>query len=337
MDVLLQHQQSLIHVLRNADSAANVKEFFDETVLFLNNTTSNQTDGFYIITIICQELARFSNLKCFNHPEIINHPFFVILSRTFRMFLTKVTFTTLTKQDEECFYGISLLIRNLCLNNNKISTCFYTDNNEKLNPNNKEKFNVISYEKIFFTKLFIQKFVRIITDDIVINDYEPFHIKYKIIDCLIRLFMKLNDINHNLILDSIIKCLKSALYRSVYMSIDLRQLTLSPKQSFFLYQCPKFIRLCSYERQKAVSELLCEPILEYRVDIFEKHLPIALEGQWIPPKNYTDEPRYWNRESRQPQGAKIQALVWYIELLNHFALTPETRWLFLKSMFNIKS
>jgi len=235
------------------------------------------------------------------------------------MLLTKLTFIPLTKQDEQCFDGISLLISNLCLNNNKISTCFYTDNNEKINPNNQEKFNILSYEKIFFTELFIQKFARILENDIAINDYHSWHIKYKILDRLLRLCIKLNDIDHKSILDSVVKCIESDIYMNIYKTIDLHQPILTPKQSFFIYQCPKFIRLCSFKRQDEISHSLSKLIIKYSTNIFEKHLPVALHME--------------DEQEKEDKGAKIQAIAWYIELLNHFALTPTTREFFITSKF----
>jgi len=322
MDFLLQRHQSIIRQLRKTEPIAYVKELLNEVVLFLNNTTNNQSDGLHILTVICHELAGFSTLKFFNNLEIMNHQFFIILSNTIRMLLTKVTFISLTKQDELCFDEISLLISNLCLNNNKISTCFYTDNNEKLNPNNQEIFHLFSYEKIFFTELFIKKFVRILENDIAINDYKPWDIKYKVIDRLLRLFIKLNDIDHKSILDSVVKCIESDIYINLYKTIDLRQPILSPKQSFFIYQCPKFICLHSYKRQDEISYSLFKSIIKYSPDIFEKHLPVAL---------YMEDDQ--EEEEEEERGAKNQAIAWYIELFNHFALTPATREFFIKSKF----
>jgi len=310
MDLLFQRHQFNIRQLHKTERISDIKDLFNEVVLFLNNTTHNQTDGLHVLSVICYELTGIHTLKFLNHPEIMNHQFFKILSNTFSMLLTKVTFILLTKHDEQCFDGISLLVSNLCLNNNKISSNFYIDNNEKFDPNNKEKFNLISYEKIFFTKLFIKKFVRILEDDIAVNDYELYHIKYKVIDRLLRVFMKLSDIDHTLILDPVITCVQSKIYIEIYKTIDLRLPLLSPKQILFIYQCPKFIRLCSYKQQEEISQKLSRSMIQFSSDIFQKQLPIISRGD-----------------------AKIQAVAWYVELLNHFALTPKTRVFFIESKF----
>lgn len=332
MDLLLEHHQSVIHELRKTEPVSYFKELLDKIVEFLNNTANNQSDGFHILTVICEELSGLSNSKVFNNLEIMNHEFFVIVSNTFKMLFTKLTFMPLTKQDEQCLNGISLLISNLCLKNNRISTCFYTDNNEKLNPKNKEKFSLLSYEKIFFTEIFIKKFIRFLENDIVINDYDSWNIKYKILDRLIRLFIKLNDINHKLILDSVIKCVESTIYINCYKTIDLYEPKLNPKQSFFIYQCPKFIRLCSYKRQDEISTILSKSIVKYSANIFEIHLPIALEGEFIPvEKELRTEEEFIKAQKKEDNGAKSQAIAWYIEFLNYIALTPATRVSFIES------
>ncbi|CAF0948974.1 unnamed protein product [Rotaria sordida] len=308
MDLLLERHQSVIRQLRKGEPSKDVKELFNEIVLFLNHTIHNETDGLHILSVICYEMARFTTLNFFNDLEIINHKFFLILNKTFQMLFTKLTFVSLTKQDEQCIDGISLLIRNLCLYKNKISTNFYIDNNEKLNPDNKEIFKLLSYEKIFFTELFIKKFVRLIENDIVINNYESYHIKYKIIDRLLHVFIKLNDIDKRLILDSIVKCLESKIYTNLYKTINLSQHILNPQQSFFMYTCPKFIRLCSYKRQDDISNVLSKSIIKYHDDIFEKYSSSVSESE----------------------VTLNQSIAWYVELLNHIALTPTTREFFIR-------
>jgi hypothetical protein len=318
MDLLLQRHQYVIRQLRKSTPTIRVNEPLDEIVLFLNNPTCNPTDGFHVLSIICNDFVGTHPLKFFDDPKIMNHKFFLIIAHTFTMLLTKATYTSLTKEDEQCFDGISLLISNLCLYKNKTLKCFYTDNNDQLNT---EKFDPISYEKIFFTELFMKKLVRIITKDIIINDYGPYHIKYKVIDRLLRLCMKLNKDKQELILDSVVECLESETYRNMYETIDLYEPRLSPKQSFFMYQCPKFLRLCSHNRQDKISNDVCYSILKYSVDIFEKKLSIALgHGFELVKETKQDD-----------MGAKTQAIAWHIELLNHFALTPETREFFLRS------
>ncbi|UJR07651.1 hypothetical protein I4U23_011939 [Adineta vaga] len=82
---------------------------------------------------------------------------------------------------------------------------------------------------------------------------------------------------------------------------------LSPKQSFFMYQCPKFIRLCSQTRQVEISEILSKSMIQFSNDIFDIQLGTVLDGK-----------------------SRTQVLSWYIELLNYFALTPNTREFFVR-------
>ncbi|CAF3480761.1 unnamed protein product [Rotaria socialis] len=308
MDVSLQNHQPVIRQLRKIESNRDVIALFNEVILILNKTIHNQTDGFKILSTICFEMAGLITLKPFNNPEIMNHEFFIILKQTFQTLLTKLTFISLGKQDEQCIDGISLLIANLCLYKNTISTCFYTDNNEELNPINEEKFSFISYEKIFFTDSFLKRFVRILEDDIAVHSYDKYHIKYKIVDRLLRLCIKLNDIDKKVIIDSIVKCVESKTYMNLYQTVDLGQPILSPKESFFLFQCPKFIRLCSFERQDEISNKLSKSIIKYHGNIFEKNLSNILIGEFV----------------------LNSAIASYVELLNHIALTSTTRELFIK-------
>ncbi|CAF4929643.1 unnamed protein product [Rotaria sp. Silwood1] len=334
MELLLQHHQSVIHQLRKAEPTRYVKELFNEIILFLNNTIHNQTDGFHILSVVCYDMAGFTSLSFFNDPEIMNHKFFIIISRTFQMLLTKLTFISITKEDEECIDGISLLISNLCLYKNKILTNFYIDNNEKLNSKNRNEFDLLSYEKIFFTRTSIKKFAKILENDISINNYHSYHFKYKIIDRLLRVFIKLNDINTTSILDSVMKCLESKIYTNLYKIVDLRQSVLSPQQLFFMYTCPKFIRLCSYKRQDDISSSLSKLIIKYHVEIFEKYsssLNVALQesNHHSNHKNKTTKKKNASN-AVDYEFAFNQSIAWYIELLNHIALTPTTREYFIR-------
>ena len=311
MNSLIQKHRSIIRQIHKMETTQDMKGLLNETIVFLNSTTHNQIDGFQFLTFICYEMAGLTKLKIFNNSEIINHQFFIILNRTFEMFLTKLIFISLTKQEEQCIDGMTLLINNLCLYKNNRSICFYIDNSDEL--------NLISYEEIFLTKVFMKKFVNIIENDITVHEYEPYDIKYKIIDRLLRLCIKLNNIDRHLILDSIVKCIESKIYLDLYKTVDLHQLTLNPKQLLFMYQCPKFIRLCSHSgRQEEISYSLSKSIIKYSADIFQIHLSTIVKRDRTLTNQVGDD-------------VKIPVIGWYIQLLNHLALTPTTREFFIKS------
>ena len=320
MDLLLQRQQFVIRQLRKTDPTIDVKDLFDEIIAFLNNSTNERNDSLHILTVVCQELAGVAVWTSFNDPNIIKHPFFSILSQTFAMLLTKVTFLPLTKDEEQCFDGISILISALCLYKNQICTCFYTDNNAKLDPENKDKkFELLSYEKIFFTESLINKLTQMLNDDITQNDYQsPYDIRYKIFDRFLHLFSTLNYIDHPKILESVLNCVKSDIYINLYNTTRFVPFVLTPKQSFFMYQCPKFLSQCQHKQSDTIY-LSCKIILTHSDIIFNRNLPIVFDKE-----GYT---------KREDQGIKTRAVAWYMELLNHFALLPAARVYFIESKF----
>ncbi|UJR07883.1 hypothetical protein I4U23_012165 [Adineta vaga] len=164
--------------------------------------------------------------------------------------------------------------------------------------------------------------------DISVHDYpSPYDIKYKITDRLLRLWMKLQHMNYKCILDAVVNCLMSSSYLNAYESIDLHNPILTPKQSLFLYQCPKFIRLMSYERQEAISHILCEKILSDTNVILRKYLPVILgrESKLVRETNKKPKEKVFTCIPAglfdDERGAKMPAIAWNIELLNYFALT----------------
>ncbi|CAF4688559.1 unnamed protein product [Rotaria sp. Silwood1] len=314
MDLILKRPLAVIDQLRRQHSLLSiekVKEILDEIVLFLN-TTNNRANGLYELTTICNELSSIYMLIPFDNVEIMNHEFFIILGRTFEMLLFKARLISMTKDDEQYFYDLSYFIVNLCLHKNIVTSNFFIANNEKLNPTNEEKYNPISYQKIFLTKSFFQKFIKLITDDLIIIDYQPFHVKYKVIHRLLHLCIELNEIDHSLLIQPIIQCLKSNFYFNTFKTIDLRQTNFNPKQLFFIYECAEFIIQRCLKQHDQLSDSLCSPMLDYSRDILKQHLPISLEGE-----NLKNDVRI--------RGAKLQAISLHIKLLNHIALTPTTR------------
>jgi hypothetical protein len=113
---------------------------------------------------------------------------------------------------------------------------------------------VKTYQDVFLTSTFFDKLRRGI-DDLSQNEYPPYHIKYKVIDRLVRLCSKMNVVD--LLCDSIVKCLCSNLYYQVYAMIEPEQVRLTPKQLFFIYRCPQFIIRHEFRQPERISKLLC--------------------------------------------------------------------------------
>lgn len=309
MDSLTQRYASLfwqLHKTHPTAKIAYIKQLLDDTVSFLNNT-QNTIDGLHILVNICNGLVSSYVLKLLDNADLMRHTFFIILGRTLEMLLTKTTFISLSKEEEICFSETSNLIVNLCLCENQSLTSF--DNNHAVRLAHEEIIQEISYQKVFLAKSFFDKLIRIITDDLAINDYEPYHIKYKVIGSLLGLCTELNSINHDILIEPVVQCLQSEQYIKGYETLDLRESTLNPKQSFFINKCSQFIRIHGYQRQDEISHALCEVMLRYSNSIFEQQLPISFEG------------------------AKIRAIGWHIALLNQIALTSSTRIHFVKGMY----
>ncbi|CAF4386835.1 unnamed protein product [Rotaria socialis] len=329
MDLRLQQPVAIIQRLCKPETnvtTANVNGMLDDLVTCLNNA-QNQPDGLHTLTAICYELTSIKALKLLDNEHIMQHELFNILGRTLEMLLTKATFIPMTKHDEQCFYEASNLIANLCLYTKKPAACSCDDAHDELNLNYEQAINEISYATLFLTNSFLNKLARILSDDLSANDYEPYHVKYKVIGRLLCLCTELNNINHSVLIDPVVQCLRSDYYRNAYETIDLRQPIINSKQRFFIYLCLQFIRLRSNERNDEVSNSLCDSILGYGQQIFEQHLPIALESEAI--VSSTNEKK---KIFKSEPGAKLQALGWHIELLNHIALTPTARIHFLAGM-----
>ncbi|CAF1977697.1 unnamed protein product [Rotaria magnacalcarata] len=322
MDLRLQQPVAIIQRLCKPETnvtTANVNGMLDDLLTCLNNA-QNQTDGLHTLTTICYELTSINALKLLDNEHIMQHELFITLGRTLEMLLTKATFIPMTKHDEQCFYETSNLIANLCLYTKKPATCSCNDAHDELNLNYEQAINEILYATIFLTNSFLNKLARILSDDLSANDYEPYHVKYKVIGRLLCLCTELNNINHSVLIDPVVQCLRSDYYLHAYKTIDLRQPIINPKQRFFIYQCPRFIRLRSNERSDEVSNSLCDFVLGYSQQIFEQHLPIALESEAIATRTNKKKKIF-----KSKPGAKLQALGWHIELLNHIALTPTSR------------
>ncbi|CAM4828359.1 unnamed protein product [Rotaria magnacalcarata] len=329
MDSILQRPFNILDQLRRQRLLLKVettKEILNEIVFYLH-TTNNRANGLHRLSTVCQEFSSVYMLIPFDNLEIIKHEFFMIIGRTFEMLLAKARLMSMSKEDEQHFYELSYFIVNLCFHKNTEIENFYIGNNEKLNYHDEEEgFNQISYQRIFLTKSFFERFIKLITDDLIINDYPPFHVKYKVAHRLLHLCTELDNIDHNILIDPIINCLKSNFYLDTFKTVDLRQPTYNPKQLFFISECAEFLSRRCWKRRTEISKMLCAPMLEFSRDIFKQHLPILLEGEDLDNNN-----EYFMK------GAKIQTVTLHIKLLNYFALEPTARkYFYLGSQSNNK-
>ena len=281
MNLLLQRQQSYIRQLRQRETTIDVKEFFNEVIQFLNNSSNDRNDCLSLLTGICNE---FTGSRVF---QSIDHPFFPLLRQTFEMLLTKIFFMELSEQEEQCLDGISLFIHR----------------------------STKDYSNIFFTESLMKKIEGLLRNHISENDYQSFDIRYKVFDRFVHLFIKLYYIANKSIIDSIIQCLKSDICIQLYKTTQFHQSILTPKQSFFLYQCPKFISICRDENANDIINLMRNHFIRNTFIICDAHLP--------------DTPTM-----DEDKGLKLRVVAWYIELLNHFALNPDARICFKESSFS---
>lgn len=127
-----------------------------------------------------------------------------------------------------------------------------------------------TYQEVILTKSFLNKLVRSI-DDLSQNEYSPYHVKYKVIDRLVRLCSKLNIANP--LLASMLKCLRSKIYREVFTTIEPEQFRLNPKQLFFIYECTQFIIQHEFEQQERIPQLLCQTMIDVTSSIVDNILP----------------------------------------------------------------
>ncbi|CAF2060015.1 unnamed protein product [Rotaria magnacalcarata] len=170
-----------------------------------------------------------------------------------------------------------------------------------------------TYQEIILTNSLLNKLIRTI-EDLSQSEYSPYHIKYKIIDRLVRLCSKMKIVDR--LLDPIVKCLRSKLYRQVFITIESEQLRLNPKQLFFIYQCTQFIIQHEFQRQEQIPHLLCQAMIDVTKPIVENILPIV--GEF--------DATYFN-----DRGIALYALSCHLELLNHLSLTSSGRRYFVQS------
>ncbi|CAF4178083.1 unnamed protein product [Rotaria sp. Silwood2] len=180
--------------------------------------------------------------------------------------------------------------------------------------NIREKDNA---KHVFVRGPFLEKLIRDI-DHLSKHGYQPNEQRYKDAAQQIRVCTTEETNEVESLLDPIIACLSSKFYRNVYEKIIINQFKISKsnlaaKHLFFMRDCPEFLIRHDYKRQDEVATLLCTDMLKHAEFIFEQNLPNPTE----------------NEGEEETRNAHIEALLYHIKLLNHFALTPSTRKNFL--------
>ncbi|CAF1283814.1 unnamed protein product [Rotaria sp. Silwood1] len=170
------------------------------------------------------------------------------------------------------------------------------------------------YQDVFLNELFLNKLIRAI-DNVSQNEYSLYHIKYKIIDRLIRVCSKLNIVDR--LFNPIVACLRSKFYREIFTTIESEQFRLSPKQLFFIYRCSQFIIQHDFQEKEQIPHLLCETMIDATKSIIKTILPIS--DNELDPKYYDD------------RGIALYAFRCHLELLNYLSLTSSGRRYFIKN------
>ncbi|CAF2780056.1 unnamed protein product [Rotaria sp. Silwood2] len=170
---------------------------------------------------------------------------------------------------------------------------------------------------VFVRGPFLEKLIRDI-DHLSKHGYQPNEQRYKDAAQQIRVCTTEETNEVESLLDPIIACLSSKFYRNVYEKVIINQFKISKsnlaaKHLFFMRDCPEFLIRHDYKRQDEVATLLCTDMLKHAEFIFEQNLPNPTE----------------NEGEEETRNAHIEALLYHIKLLNHFALTPSTRKNFL--------
>ncbi|CAF0897822.1 unnamed protein product [Adineta steineri] len=173
-----------------------------------------------------------------------------------------------------------------------------------------ENLPIKTYQDIFLTSIFFDK-LRCAIEDLSETDYPPYHVKYKVIDRLVRLCSKINSVDP--ICDSIVKCLCSNMYYQMFATIELGQIRLTPKQLFFIYRCPQLIIRHEFISQEVIPKLLC-PVM-------------IAKTKFIMDQVFLDN----DSNDQNDRGLVLQGLCSHLELLNHLSLTSSGRRYFLKS------
>jgi hypothetical protein len=143
---------------------------------------------------------------------------------------------------------------------------------------NRIEFSPNKFEEIFLRKSLIDTIVRLI-DDLSKNEYSSYHIKYKVAGRFVHLFSQLNIVD--VLLNPIIKCLRSKYYRQIFETIQFNQIQLNPKQLFFIHQCPQFIIQHQFLQKDQIASILSKSLIESTKPIFEKYLFVTGKSNTI--------------------------------------------------------
>ena len=150
---------------------------------------------------------------------------------------------------------------------------FIPISDEILNNSPPPKFSQIelstkSFEQIFLTKIFFDQ-LRHAIEDLSSNEYSSYHVRYKVVDRLIRLCLQLNIVNN--LIDPIVKCLTSKNYHDVFQTIKSNQFQFTPKQLFFIYECPQFLIQHDLLQQETIVNSFCGSVIKTTKSIFDKY------------------------------------------------------------------
>ncbi|CAF1985684.1 unnamed protein product [Rotaria magnacalcarata] len=170
------------------------------------------------------------------------------------------------------------------------------------------------FQDTFLTKIFFDQLICAI-EDLSRNEYSSYHVKYKVIDQLVRLCSKLDVVN--IILEPITKCLCSKYYDNAFQTIEWNQIQLNPKQLFFIDRCSQFLIQHDFLQEEKLADSLCKAIIDVTKFIFDKHftaIDISVDSNGNGDKRII-----------------MHALSCHIELLYHFSFTSTGRKSFLRS------
>ena len=186
------------------------------------------------------------------------------------------------------------------------------------------------YQDVFFTKSFLAKLNRAIKE-LSKHDYSPFHTKYKVIDRLLSVCLKLHHVDP--LLDSIIKCLCSKFYRQAFTTIDSEQWCLNPKQLFFIYRCPRVLIEHEFQRQDHITNSLCQTMIDVTQSIVQilvspKGNPYNASFCLLNFRDFEDDPTHLKDSGKE---LAHHAFDYHLEFLNNLTLTSTGRRYFIQS------
>jgi len=125
-----------------------------------------------------------------------------------------------------------------------------------------------SFEEIFLTKIFFEQFRRAI-EDLSCNEYSSYNVKYKVLNRLVRLCSQLSIVDS--LVNPIMKCLTSKNYHDVFQTIEFNRFQFTPKQLFFIYECPQFLIQHDLLQQETIINSFCGPVIKTAKLIFDKY------------------------------------------------------------------